>query len=461
MADWRPSWPTRAEYDRAVMSWRQTMRDPDLTRGQLATVMGTDPRRFGGAGLYVSVYRIGDWQVRCFCSNVATRSDPPRDIAERYQKIARFIAERHAQLPALLPTSYIAEGIYVSGRWCPVIKSAWVKDAMRLGGFIFEHRGNAQMMAALAEAWLRMVFELERAPMAHGDLDLTNVLVQLNGLQPVLRLIDYDNVWIPALDGRPQTECGHEPFQHPHFFRPLPIPDPANRPFNKLMDRFSALVMYLSLLALSIEPRLYAELGASEDDWLLFTRADYEQPTLETSNIMLVRKRCGPRVEPFVNELVACLAENRMPRPLEALIGGASGAVPSGAPSQRRAPPPPPPAAVPTGYRVPLGSGISQVPHASAPPVSHPSAGSAPIWPVAQPQQSHPASGAAPQIHLQVAYPPQQHAPPAGSPQGQQAPMWPARPAQPSRGCAGSFIWLVIAVVALLALLMATGVLHL
>lgn len=450
MADWRPAWPTRAECDRAVMTWQQTMRDPDLTRGQLATVMGTDPRRFGGAGLYVSVYRIGDWQVRCFCSNIATRSDPPPDIAERYQKIAHFIAERRAQLPALLPTDVIAEGIYVSGRWRPIVKSAWVTDAMRLGGFILEHRGNAQMIAALAEAWRRLVYELERAPMAHGDLDLTNVLVQLMGLQPVLRLIDYDNVWIPALDGRPQTECGHEPFQHPHFFRPLPTPDPANRPFNKLMDRFSALVIYLSLLALSIEPRLYAELGASEDEWLLFTRADYEHPTRETSNIMLVRKRCGPRVEPFVNELVACLAENRMPRSLEALIAGVGGSVAAGAASQMRPPPPPPPpAAIPTGYRVPLGGGTSQAPRASAPPASHPSASNVPVWPVAEPLQPSSSAG--------YASPAQAHTRFQSS---QPSPAWPAQQVKPSRGCAGSFVWIVIAVVALVVLLLVTGALR-
>jgi hypothetical protein len=430
------------------------MRDADLTHGQLATVMGTDPRRFGGAGLYVTVYRIGDWQVRCFCSNIATHSDPPRDIAERYQRIARFVEQRRAKMPALLRTHYLAEGIYVSGSWRPVIKSAWVTEAMRLGGFILEHRGNAQMMAALAEAWRLLVYELEHAPMAHGDLDLTNVLVQLTGRQPILRLIDYDNIWIPALDGRPQTECGHEAFQHPHFFRPLPTPDTANRPYNKLMDRFSALVIYLSLLALSIEPRLYLELQASEDERLLFSRADYERPTLESSNIMLVRKRCGTRVEPFVNELLASLAENRMPQSLEALIAGVgAGKTRTGAPAPRvGAPPPassssssplspppsPPPAAIPTGHRVPLGGAAAvsgQQPALSA-------GAAAPLWPVAQPgHAAFPTPADASQRQSQ--------------PQSQ--PRWPVQPVDDS---AGTAVWIALALVALLFLLLASGAIH-
>lgn len=456
MSDWLPSWPTREEYDHAVMSWRQTTRDPDLVSGELATVMGTDPRRFGGAGLYVTVYRIGDWAVRCFCSDVGSACDPPSDIVDRYRAIACFVAEQQAAIPALLPVTVVERGLFVAGAWRPVVKSPWVTDALRLGAFVAEHRGNARLLAALAGSWRRLVSDLEDAPMAHGDLDLTNVLVreEAGAGRPTLRLIDYDDMWIPALDGRAQTECGHEAFQHPAFFRPIPHPDPANRPYGPQMDRFAALVIYLSLLALSLDPRLYADLGASEEDRLLFSRADYERPTLETSAFALVRKRCGPAVAPYLDELLACLAECRMPRSLEAIARDAPPPDPASRPqfaarpTSALLPPLPPPLAIPVGRRVPIAAPLGG---AYEPPAARASAGS-------QPAAAHPApiySAPSAQQGAPGGRPPARGATRAVAPAPARAPR--ATP-QRERGSLG--VWLVLVVVGIAIVLLATGIIH-
>lgn len=458
MSGWLPSWPTREEYDHAVMSWRQTMRDADLVGGELATVMGTDPRRFGGAGLYVTVYRIGDWAVRCFCSDVGAACDPPADIVDRYWAVARFVAERQADIHALLPVTVIEEGIFVAGGWRPVVKSPWVTDAMRLGAFIAEHRGNTRLLAALAESWRHLMRDLEDIPLAHGDLDLTNVLVREEDGRPALHLIDYDDVWIPALDGRAQTECGHEPFQHPAFFRPIPHPDPANRPYGPRMDRFAALVIYVSLLALSLDPRLYADLGASEEDRLLFSRADYEQPTLETSSFVLVRKRCGPAVAPYLDELLACLATRRMPRSLEAIARDAplpeavSRAQAAAHPAPALLPPLPPPLAIPVGRRVPLAAPLE----GAYEPPARASTKSQPVAPHPAPIYAAPTSNGASSGH---------HAPRVAMRASAGAPV-PASVSAPApmpapRGERGNLgVWLVLVVVGVAILLLATGIIH-
>lgn len=454
MSDWLPSWPTREEYDHAVMSWRQTMRDPDLVSGELATVMGTDPRRFGGAGLYVTVYRIGDWAVRCFCSDVGAACDPPGDIVDRYRAIARFIAERQAVIPALLSVEVVEQGVFVAGDWRPVVKSPWVTDTLRLGTFVAEHRGNTRLLAELADSWRRLVRDLEDAPMAHGDLDLTNVLVREKAGHPTLWLIDYDDVWIPSLDGRAQTECGHEPFQHPAFFRPIPHPDPANRPYGPRMDRFAALVIYVSLLALSLDPRLYADLGASEEDRLIFSRADYEQPTLETSALTLVRKRCGPAVAPYLDELLACLAERRMPRSLETIARDApppatvSRPQPAARSTSALLPPLPPPLAIPVGRRVPLAAPPPG--GAYEPPAARASTGSQPVAPHPTPIYSAPAAKGTASGKV-----PAQGAARASAP----APARTSKPApQSERGNLG--VWLVLVLVGIAILLLATGIIH-
>lgn len=306
----RPTWPTREEYDLAMQQWTKTLNDPALRTGELSRSMG-NPRRYGGAALYVSVYKISDWMVRCFRSDVKAGTNPPKDIAERYQKIATFTQAHVRDVSALIPIYFLHDEILVSAKRWPLVKMPFLANAQQLGSFIQIYHTDRMKMRALGEAWRAMIHQMEAVSFAHGDLDLTNVLVQQPMGQVNLKLIDYDNVFIPELASAHQTEYGHEAFQHPAF------QPPNKRPYDAQMDRFSALVIYLCIRALELQPSLYKELGADESERLLMTRADYEQPGLTTSNIQRLQKKCGGQVKPLVDELMACLAEKRMPISLD------------------------------------------------------------------------------------------------------------------------------------------------
>src|SRR5271165_4589919 len=81
-----PPWPPREAYDEAMLDWMHTLSDQELQRGQLH-VDSFGIIRYGGAGLYICVYRIDNWLLRCFCAM------PPADIRERYIAIERFCNE--------------------------------------------------------------------------------------------------------------------------------------------------------------------------------------------------------------------------------------------------------------------------------------------------------------------------------------------------------------------------------
>lgn len=372
MPNWVPSWPTKGEYDEAMKRWKDNLGDTTLKSGNLSMSMGTTPRHYERGGLYAIVYKIGGYQVRCFCSDVAEKTDPPADIIQRYQKITHYIATKRPSVPALIATSLNLDrtGVYVAGQWRPVLKTEWLQNVTSLGSYVDQYHNFPDTMRALSDSWRLMTRQLETAQIAHGDLDITNVLVQQVNGQPTLRLIDYDNMWVPELARAPQTECGHEAFQHPAFFFPVDKPLARHRPYNLEMDRFSALVIYLSLLALSIRGSLFAELGAREDQRLLFERADYENPTLATSNIQRVQSRCGYQVTPYVAELVACLLEKRMPRALDAIGSAPLSATSAGNPTR-----PPMLPARPAPMTVPRGSKTratgSQAPTGPTPPPSY------------------------------------------------------------------------------------------
>lgn len=308
----RPTWPTREEYDLAMQQWNRTLNDPALRAGELSRSMG-NPRRYGGAALYVSVYKISDWMVRCFRSDVKAGTNPPRDITQRYQKIAAFTQAHVNDVSALIPIYYLEDEILVSGKRWPIVKMPFLTNAQQLGSYIQIYHTDRARMHALGQAWRKMIHEMEQAHFAHGDLDLTNVLVQQPMGQISLKLIDYDNVYIPELASAQQTEYGHEAFQHPAF------QPPNKRPYDEEMDRFSALVIYLCIRAIELQPSLYKELGSDESERLLMARGDYDQPGLTTSYIQRLQKKCGGQVKPLVDELMACLAEKRMPKSLDAI----------------------------------------------------------------------------------------------------------------------------------------------
>ena len=122
-------WPGRDEYDLAIMHWTETVWDKDLRYGRLdRDVMGI--RRYGGANLYVCIYRIGDWMVRCFCINPPRQV--PQDIEARYKAIARFCMANSERVSALLPVTYIDNGITVNAKMFPIVKMPFLKGCPML-----------------------------------------------------------------------------------------------------------------------------------------------------------------------------------------------------------------------------------------------------------------------------------------------------------------------------------------
>ncbi|HVB23289.1 MAG TPA: hypothetical protein VNG51_15210 [Ktedonobacteraceae bacterium] len=328
-------WPTKDEYDLAIARWQDTIFDPEV-RGGLLAYDNMGICRFGGANLYVCIYKIGNWMVRCFCSKPSHAA--PVDICERYMAIDRFCRKNANRVSALLPVTYLEQGIIVGSRTLPVVKMPFLTGCPSLGEFIMDNYTDRAIMQQLSDGWFRMIHELETAPMAHGDLDLSNVLVERgnawSGL--TLKLIDYDNMWMPELVGRLQTEYGHANFQHPDF---LP---PQQRPYNVEMDRFSALVMYISLKALTVHPELYDAWGADESDRLLLAESDYLDSGLVGSHIMQLRELCSTDMHPYIDELQSSLRDSRMPRSLYDLANANSSTFISyRAPTTPRLQPPP------------------------------------------------------------------------------------------------------------------------
>ncbi|GIW91335.1 MAG: hypothetical protein KatS3mg109_1767 [Pirellulaceae bacterium] len=256
-------WPTPQDYNEAIQNPRLSFRDPELQQGQPElTALGL-PRPITGA--FATVYKLQcrqrTWAVRCFLH-------PSFDHERRYAAISDQL--NRVRLPCTVGFTFLREGIRVRGQWYPILKMEWVQGEP-LDAFIRKHLVNSNTILSLARRWVEMMQALRDASIAHGDLQHGNVLVTSNGQ---LRLVDYDGMYVPALSGQGSHEVGHRNYQHPLR---------TKSDFGPYLDNFSAWVIYVSLIALAIDPGLWQKFSGG-DECLLFRRKDFEQP--EASDVL-------------------------------------------------------------------------------------------------------------------------------------------------------------------------------
>ncbi|HMG74621.1 MAG TPA: hypothetical protein VK582_14060 [Pyrinomonadaceae bacterium] len=250
------AWPTPQDYNEAIQSPRLSFDDAELKGGVVETSPLGLPKVITGG--FASVYRVKckgrDLAVRCFLKEFA-------DQQVRYEAIAKHVAS--AKLPYTVGFDFLSKGIRVRGQWYPILKMEWIQGEL-LNTYIRKHLTEPSAFQSLAGKWTAMMSALRLAGISHGDLQHGNIVVVNNEL----RLIDYDGMFVPALKAKFSNEVGHRNYQHPQR---------TEFNFGPGIDNFSAWVIYVSLIALSIDPELWIQLKAG-DESLLFHREDFEEP---------------------------------------------------------------------------------------------------------------------------------------------------------------------------------------
>ena len=253
------SYPTSSAYQEALQFPETAFEDEELKQAEPEeNVLGL-PRTVTGA--FAAVFpmkgRTGRWAVKCFLSEVP-------DQQERYRQIGRYLQK--VSLPYVVDFDYQPAGVHVEGRTLPLLKMAWV-EGVPLNRFVREHLGEPDVLKKLTVRWLEMLARLEEADVAHGDLQHGNVLVTRQEERLALRLVDYDTMYVPPLNGRGSAEIGHRNYQHP---------DRSERDFGPYLDRFAGLVIYAAMQVCIRKPEVWERYDTGEN--MLFRAADFYQP---------------------------------------------------------------------------------------------------------------------------------------------------------------------------------------
>jgi hypothetical protein len=259
------NWPDSAAYAEAIQNPLGCLVDRGLRRCRAELDDAGMPRAWSGA--VADVYHLrgprpgDDWAVKCFTREVLDRDD-------RYAALTAHL-DRRGLPPFLVDFAYQPRGILIGGERFPVLRMRWV-EGIPLRAYVERTLDAPRKLLGLAALWPEVARRLWHDRIAHGDLQHGNVLlVRQRGGKRLLKLVDYDGMWVPGLDGLPNDERGHPSYQHPSR------EDAGGS--SPRVDHFSLLVIATALRALALEGRPLWE-AFNHEDGLLFRRDDFVRP---------------------------------------------------------------------------------------------------------------------------------------------------------------------------------------
>jgi TPR repeat protein len=214
------------------------------------------------SGNFAVVFKMRDerdgklYAVRCFHRGQEGREESYRLIEEELKDV---------ESPYLVSFRYMDKELFVDSSQTdetefPVLLMDWV-EGITLDKYLLENLDDQYALEMLAYRFSQLAQWLIPQPFAHGDLKPDNILVREDG---TLVLVDYDGMYVPAMKGQKARELGS-----PDFRLPLRTEDD----FDEHIDDFPLVSILLSLKAISINPQLLEEYGAT--DRLLFSEKDY------------------------------------------------------------------------------------------------------------------------------------------------------------------------------------------
>ena len=251
-------YPLISEYIEAIRS----AEDKFVQYNALRPVLDDKGNPVMSSGNFAVVFKMRDEQtkrlyaVKCFTRDQERRHENYRRIAEELE----FVSS-----PYLVHFRFLEKELFVDtsqgdAEEYPVLVMDWV-EGEPLDRYLRAHLQDTYALQLLTYRFCRMGAWLLSQPFAHGDLKPDNILVKSDGS---LVLVDYDGMFVPAMQGEQAGELGSPDFRHP-------LRTAAD--FNEHIDDFSIASIALSLKAIALQPSLYDQFAAS--DRLLFAASNY------------------------------------------------------------------------------------------------------------------------------------------------------------------------------------------
>ena len=250
-------YPLISEYLAAIREAKDNLD----TLSHLVPVLDKYGEPYRSSGAFAVVFKMKDEQTgKCYALKCFTEEQEGR--AEAYRKIAEEL--EFVDSSYITSVKYLEKELFVDSN-CeneefPVLLMDWI-EGETMETYVAANYTDNHAMAMLCYRFCKMASWLRSQSFAHGDIKPDNIMVRPDG---TLTLVDYDGMFVPAMKGQKSPTIGTKDFSHPL----RTIDD-----FDETIDDFALASIALSLKAISLNPSLFNEYGAS--DRLLFSAADY------------------------------------------------------------------------------------------------------------------------------------------------------------------------------------------
>lgn len=256
------AYPTLEQYSEAFQHHHLVLSDSELKQGSIATNgLGLPIALCGGFALtYTVITGAKKYAVRCFHKQ-------SNELEKRYSAISTRLKALNS--PYFVDFQFQPKGVKVAGNFYPVVKMTWATGAT-LGEFLEQNYRNSTALKQLASSLKVLAKYLEGQKLAHGDVQIENVMVA--DLGKAIQLIDYDGMFVEDLRSLGSAELGHRNFQHPKR---------SSNTWDATLDRFSFISIDLALRALADHPELWVKTQSGGDS-ILFKANDFSDPSRST-----------------------------------------------------------------------------------------------------------------------------------------------------------------------------------
>lgn len=235
----------------------QLVIDPFISKGAIKRDRRERPIHYSGGYAVVFPFDVEGttWAFRCWSAELS-------NVGARLKKISLTL--KKIELPYFCEFSYNPEGIVINGVKQPTTRMKWI-DGFTLKDYLCNNCNNSKKIKFIADNFLTMCMQLHIHHIAHGDLQHGNIMVDNEGN---LFLIDYDSLYVPTMTNEKDIIAGLPDYQHPCRH---------NNVFaTEKLDYFSELIIYTSILAISLKPSLIDDYKIKDSDRLLFCKEDFK-----------------------------------------------------------------------------------------------------------------------------------------------------------------------------------------
>jgi formylglycine-generating enzyme required for sulfatase activity/tRNA A-37 threonylcarbamoyl transferase component Bud32 len=241
------TFPTISSFKDALRIAEHSLRELN----HLRPVEGANDDLYFSSGNFAVVFKMRDSRngrlkaLKCFTRDQERRRESLEWVSIYLDRV---------ESPFILPYKYFRNELWAENEDREVLLMDWAE-----GETLGEHvrrlctYQNKNKLKSLCAKFVQMALWLLDQPWAHGDLKHDNIIVRPDGS---LVLVDYDGCFIPGMDGQRSRELGSPSFQHPKR---------TAHHFDRHIDDFSILVIFLSLQILIADTSIFSENATGEN----------------------------------------------------------------------------------------------------------------------------------------------------------------------------------------------------